>query len=173
MKKAGFALSVLFTVVIFLSFFLPWVSVGSKQVGAVTKLLTGKSQETIHSISGFQVPVLANGPDARLIISIAKIFSPGISGVDKKSYLIWIVPLLAVIMFFARMIWKNNKWVHLGTAVIGCAIFFVAVWQIKSTDLDKLVLQIRIVCGLWLIFWSYLGIGVLSAWDFIRLIKNK
>ncbi len=159
--------------VICISFFLPWVSVGSKQIGAVSKLLTGKSQETIHSISGFQVPILANGPDARFIISIVKIFNPGITGVDKTSFLIWIVPLLSVAMFLAILRWNRNRWLYLSIAVVGAAIFFGAVFKIKTTDLDKLVLQIKIAPGFWLILWGYLGIAGLSGLEFFKMITNR
>ena len=46
--------------IIVLGFFLPWARVESKQVGAITKILTGKRQEGIDAISGFKIPVMAN-----------------------------------------------------------------------------------------------------------------
>jgi len=52
------------TVIICIAFFLPWVKVRSEAVGGFTKILTGKKQMEVASISGFQVPVLANGKDS-------------------------------------------------------------------------------------------------------------
>jgi len=73
-------------VVIVISFFLPWVSIESKAVGSVTKLLTGKKQATINSISGFKVPILANSEESRFMITIIKIFQPDIENADKKKF---------------------------------------------------------------------------------------
>ncbi|UCC95225.1 MAG: hypothetical protein JSW40_00325 [Candidatus Omnitrophota bacterium] len=146
--------------IIFVSFFLPWVNVQSKQAGQLTKLLTGKRQENIASISGFDVPVLANGEEARLIASIVEIFKPGVKNVDKKSYLVWGIPIFALFILGLTLALKENKWLNIAVGIIGCVIFIAAVYKIKTTDLDKLVLQVRIGVGLWLILWSYLGLGI-------------
>ena len=86
-------------IVIFVSFFLPWVSIESKALGNVVKLLTGKDQTASYSISGYKVPVLANSDQSKLMIAIIKIFAPDITNADKKSYLIWIIPLLAIVIY--------------------------------------------------------------------------
>jgi len=172
MGKLYRLLMMLFVVLIVIGFFLPWVNIESKQVGSVTKLLTGKRQEIIHSISGFDIPTMANSEDARLIISIAKIIKPDIQGVDKKSYLVWSVPILALMILLLVFLWGKNRWLSLLYGIIGLAIFFIAVFKIKTTDLDKLVLQVRIAHGLWLILWSYLAIGIMAMGNF-RLIAAK
>jgi len=159
-------------VVIFISFFLPWVSVESQAMGAVTKLLKGKEQAKLQSISGFQVPVLANSDQSKLMISIIKLFQPGITNADKKSYLIWGVPLLAVIMLFLNKTLKNNKWVFLACGIIGVAIFTVGTFKIVTTDLDKLVIKANIGIGLWLILVGYLGIGIIQTLEYMRLNKS-
>ncbi len=159
-------------VIIFVSFFLPWISVESAAVGGVTKLLTGKKQSEIGSISGFMVPVLANGDESRFMISVIKIFEPGIHHADKKSFLIWGIPLLAVIMLGFTRLLKDNKWVRLGIGIVGVAIFVVAVFKITTTDLDKLVMKVNIAYGLWFILVSYLGIGIIQIMEFLRLNKS-
>ena len=121
--------------------------------------MTGKRQDEIHAISGFDVPRLANSDESRLILTVAKIFKPDVKDIDKKSYLIWIIPLLAVAIFLVNMVF----------GVIGVAIFAVTVFKLKTTDLDKVVLQIKIGVGLWLILWSYLGIGIASILRFFAL----
>jgi len=171
--KIGSIISAALVAVIFISFFLPWVHVESPMVGTMAKVLTGKRQAEIAGISGFDVPVLANGPDARLMISIIKIFNPGITDADKKSWLIWGVPIFAVLIFLASLFLGNNKWFNLAIAVIGIAIFIVAVYKIKTTDLDKLVLNARIGLGLWLTLCGYLGLGLLSAAGFVKSLVPK
>jgi hypothetical protein len=174
-KQAGATNIIIFALaaVIFVSFFLPWAHVEAQAVGAVSKLLTGKAQANIDSISGFKVPVMANSPDARLAMSVIQIFSPGIKNADKKSFLIWVVPLLAVAMAAAVSVMGRNKWVNLAIAVIGIAIFAVGTFKVMTTDLNKLVLNVRIGAGLWLTFWGYLGIGLASLANFAGLSGKK
>ena len=166
-------ISAVLVAVIFISFFLPWVHVESPMVGSVTKVLTGKRQAEIVGISGFAVPGLANGPDARLMISIIKIFNPSVTDADKKSWLIWGVPLFAVIIFLVGLFLGSNKWFNLVIGVIGIAIFLVGVYKIKTTDLDKLVLSAKIGLGIWLTLYGYLGLGVTAVINFIKALVPK
>lgn len=158
--------------IIFVSFFLPWVSVESAVVGKISKLLKGKDQAAITSISGFKVPILANDEKSKLMIAIIKIFQPGVTNADKKSFLIWVVPLLAVAIFLVSNSSKANKWTHLAFGVLGILIFVGATFKILTTDLDKVVIKISIGYGLWLILFGYLGIGILQMKEFLKL-KNS
>ncbi len=85
-------------VIIVVSFFLPWIAVEAPVIGGLTKVLTGKAQASISAVSGYDVPVLANGPDSRFMISVIQIFKPGIKDADKKSYLIWGGMLLTALL---------------------------------------------------------------------------
>jgi len=160
----------IFVAIIVLGFFLSWVNVESKQVGIVSELITGKHQEVIDSISGFDIPVMANSDETRLIISVLKIFQIDTKNIDKKSLLVFVVPLLAIAILFLNLSLKNKKILTLVIAIVATLIFLVATYKIKTTDLDKVVLQVKIGLGLWLILYSYLGIGLLHA---IKLIKPK
>ena len=160
-------------ILIVVGFFLPWVRVESQQVGTFTKLLTGKRQQAVDAISGLDIPILANSDESRLIISIAKIFNPGIKDVDKKSFFVLVMPILAIIIFLSTLFMGKNVWTNLIFGLLGIAIFAFAFYKIQSTDLDKLVLQIRIGLGMWLILYSYLAIGVLSLLNFGMLVKGK
>lgn len=161
------------TAVIVISFFLPWIGVESAAVGGVTKVLTGKRQASLGGISGYKVPVLANSSESRFMLSIIKIFMPNVQNADKKSYLIWVVPGLAMIILAVSYFLAKNKWVNLVFAIIGIAIFAVASFKIFTTDLDKLVLKVNIAYGLWFILLAYLGIGLLSLINFVNLLKKK
>ncbi|MFH1479271.1 MAG: hypothetical protein ABIG92_05820 [Candidatus Omnitrophota bacterium] len=171
MKKSYNPIMLVMALAIMVSFFLPWISVQSQQVGMFSKLLTGKKQATIDAISGFRVPVLANGKDARLMLSIIKVFNPGVKDADKKSYAVWVVPILAFILYILSTNFGDNKIVNILLGAAGCSIFFIAVYKILITDLDKMVLNVKIEYGLWLVLCGYLGIGLIN---FIKLLaKNK
>jgi len=169
MNKGSSFIILVFAALIFVAFFLPWVRVESAAVGQVSKLLTGKKQAAIDNISAFRVPIIANGPDARLMISVIKIFSPGITDADKKSYLIWLIPILAVVIFLVIYLFGKNKWVNLIFGLVGTLVFAVAAYKIKTTDLNKLIINITMGPGLWLTLWGYLGIGLAGLINFAKL----
>ena len=171
--KTGSLISAILAAVIFISFFLPWVQVESQMVGTVAKVLTGKRQAAIASISGFAVPGLANGPDARLMLSIIKIFNPGVTDADKKSWLIWGVPLFAIVIFLLGLFIADNRWFNLGVATIGILIFVVGAYKINTTDLNKLVLNAKIGLGVWLTLYGYLGLGINGVVNFVKALANK
>ena len=154
---------VILAFIVFISFFMPWVTVGAHVIGGVSKLLTGKAQASISDISGFSVPIMANGPDARFALAVIKIFNPSIKDANKKSWLIWGVPIFGVMLALLGIFLGKFKWLRIAIAVIGVAIFAVAVFKIKTTNLDKLVLNVKISYGLWLTLLGYLGIGIVNA----------
>jgi len=173
MKKTYKIALITLLAVIVISFFLPWIGVESKAVGKITKILTGKEQARLDTISAFKVPILANSNESRFMISVIKIFNPGIKHADKKSFLIYAIPLLAAIMATASWFLYKNKWINLACAIIGCSVFFVAAYKIATTDLNKLVLNVNIGLGLWLTLLGYLGIGILGIVHFIKLLKTN
>lgn len=166
-------ISLVLVALIFVAFFLPWVHVESQAVGRIAQALTRKPQAAMASISGFNVPILANSPDARLMISIIRIFNPDVANADKKSWLIWFVPGLAIIMFLLGLFMFNNRWFNLSLAVIGVLIFALGFYRITTTDLDKVVLNLRIGIGVWLTLWGYLGLGLLGLVNFLKLLGQK
>jgi hypothetical protein len=162
---------------IVISFFLPWVSVDAgiagKLTGKLSKIIEIKEQKIeLYSISGFKVPILANSKESKLMITIIKIFEPNITNADKKSFLIWIIPILAVAMFFAGDIFKDNKWVFLGIGLLGIVIFLGATMKIMTTDLDKAVMKVNIGYGFWLVLIGYLGLGIMGVIEFLGLQKK-
>jgi uncharacterized membrane protein len=160
--------------VIVLAFFLPWVSIESaSRVGKITEMITRKAEKITKSFSGFNVPQLANSSESELAIFILRLFNPGIKYADKKSYLIWVIPILAVIIAGAMLFLDKNKWVNLAVALLGIMIFTVALYKIKTTDLNKLILKIDIAAGLWFTLLGYLGIGSACLGNFLNLSGKK
>lgn len=160
--------------IIVISFFIPWIQVESPQVGAFTKLLTGKRQATLDSVSGFRIPVLANSDESRFMVEVIRMFNPEVKDANKKSYAVWIMPILAIIIAGAYWHLGKNKWLNLAVGIIGILIFIIAMYKISTTDLDKAVLKVAIAPGLLTTLWSYLLIGILGALIFTQsIIKGK
>lgn len=158
------------SVFIFISFFLPWVGVESVVTGGISKIL-GKEAKPLTTISGFKVPIMANGSESKLMITIIKLFNPGVKDADKKSYLIWLVPGLSLIMLGVIWFLARNKWANLSVGIFGVAIFAGAAFKILTTNLDKAVVKVDIMYGMWLTLVGYLFIGVLCFVNFVLLLK--
>lgn len=174
MNKICNLAALFFAAVICVSFFLPWISVESRVAGGITRLISGKDDASLKKISGFQIPVLANGPDARLMIGIIKLFNPSVTDADKKSWLVWGIPGLSVVLAFLICFFGNNNWVDLGIGVLGAAIFSAVTFRILAINLDKFFMNVVIAPGLWMILWSYLGIGLAGFFKFVsRQFKKE
>ena len=93
---------------------------------------------------------------------------------DKKSYAVWLLPLLAVALAAASWLFGKNKWVNLVISDICILVFAIGVFKISTTDLDKAVLKVTIQPGIWIILWSYLLMGAVGLFDFIsQTVKAK
>jgi hypothetical protein len=158
--------------VVLAAFFLPWVSINSPVAGFVSKVTSGKNDASFMKISGFRVPILANRADSRFTVEIIQLFNPGIKDADKKSWLIWIVPLLAVGIAAGFRFLHMNKWFNGAVFIIGLAIFAVGTVKLLTTDLNKLVMSVTISSGLWITLIGYLGIGLVSGLQLIKSIKK-
>jgi len=171
MKHASIIPVFICAALIFVAFFLPWASVDSSVKGFVSKAF--KSHDaSLMKISGYQVPILANRPDSHLMITIIKLFNPGITDADKKSWLIWAVPLFAVLLAVAYIFFKENKWFNLGVGLLGFIIFAGGAFEILTTDLNKLVMKVTIVEGVWLTLAGYFGIGLVCCFKFIQQLRS-
>jgi len=165
-------LMLIFAAVIVVGFFQPWVHTESMRMGKISQIIVGQQAVFGRNISAYDVPVLANGPDSRLIISIIKIFKPQITDADKKSYLIWGVPVLALLLLLLSLIFAGNRWVNLAIGIIGVVIFAVGAYKINAINLNKLALPVRIGSGLWMSLWGYLGMGLSSLGNLFYLLMR-
>ena len=154
-------------------FFLPWITVESKPVGSLMKILTGQHQETVQGISGFRIPIFANREESHIIITIATLFKPGIENVDKKSYLVWAVPVLAFIILVLALHNDRSELLNFLFAVIGLVIFAYSFYKLQTTNLDKLLFEVKPGLGGWLTLGGYLSIGVLGFLQFVILAAGK
>ncbi|MFH1360187.1 MAG: hypothetical protein ABIJ41_04020 [Candidatus Omnitrophota bacterium] len=166
-------LTTFLVMVITVSFFLPWITVESQAVGGFSKILTGKDQGVIDSISGFRVPLLANSKESRFMISVIKIFNPQIRDADKKSYLLWGVPLIAMLISLAGCVFKHIKIIRFFLGLIAVGIVCAVIYKLMSTDMDKLVLKVNIVYGLWLTLFGFFAIGVSELASALYLQKGS
>lgn len=191
MAKLLYVLAMLiFALIVVWAFFQPWVRIGTLdnadieipdigiakahipkiRFAKIPRVIIDQEEVFGRSISGYDIPVLANRPDGRSMISIIKIFKPQLTDADKKSYLVWGLPGLAAVIFLLSLIFARNKWVNLIIGFIGVAIFVIAAYKITTADLNKFMITIHIGPGLWFTLSGYLGMGAASLMNLFYLI---
>jgi len=171
MDKGLRAVLLLLVSAVVIAFFLPWVEVESQHVGAVSKILTGKKQAAIDSISGFEAPLRANSDEARLAVSVIGIFAPDTQDADKKSFLVFLIPGIAIGIYYLCKNYGKSPFLHLLLCVVALTIFGAGLYKILTTDMDKLILNVKIGSGLWITLAAYLGIGIVEALAFLEQKK--
>jgi len=151
------------TAVIVGCFFLPWIRVHVTSVAAAKELMGASDSASVFSTSGAGVPQFANGRTQKIFIKVAGLFFKSVKDADKKSYLIWSVVVLAVVVA-ALSVALKGKWV--ASAILGALCLVVAIGatvKILMTDLRNLAITVQICWPLWTILGCFLLMGVAHA----------
>ncbi len=194
MKKMIFSgLIIVCAVVIIASFFMPWAraSVNATKVAKnMANSANGKLQDTPFggkfvrgfdqatnaigdlgdievktTVSGYDIPTMINKKSSQAAIQLVQMLSKDAKDVDKKSKLVYLLPLFALICIVLAIIGLRYKVSVIAAALIGGAIGIGGLYELISTDLSKLPIQISILNGLWQTMYGYLLICILSiAW---------
>jgi len=194
MKKMIFAGSIIVcAIIIIVSFFMPWAraTVSATKVAknladsASSKLqntsfggkfVQGLKQATNAigdlgdikvktTVSGYDIPTMTSKKSSHVAIQLAQILFKDAKDLDKKSMLVYLLPLFAIVCIVLAAIGLRYKVSVIAAAVIGGAIGIGGLYKLISTDLSSLPVQISIEGGLWLTMYGYLLIFILSiAW---------
>ncbi len=162
----------LFSFIIILSFFLPWFSIEQFQTGVIKKIFTEEGV-VILELSGFNIPLKANGENASFILSLAKIFSPGLREFAYKSWLLWLLPCIAFSIAKLSKKFKKSRIFNLYVAILGLGLSLTAGYRAINLDLDKFVYRIELKEYFWITILSFFAIGVLGLMQLKHLIAKK
>ena len=191
MKKMIMAgLVIVCAVIIVVSFFLPWVRANvsvTKVATGLTSSATGKLQnspfagkfikgfntstnaignlgdiEVKTQVSGYDIPTLINKKTSKEAISIVQILVKDAKDLDKKSMLVYLIPLFAIVCVILAVIGLKYKLAVIAMAVIGGAISIGGLYNLFTANLAALPVQITIMNGLWQTMYGYLLICILS-----------
>ena len=194
MKKMIFAgLIIACAVIIIISFFMPWARAtvnATKVAKGLADSASGTLQNTPFAgnfiklfnqatnavgnlgdievkttVTGYDIPAMANNKSSHVAIQLAQVLFKDAKDLDKKSMLVYLLPLFAVVCIALALIGIRYKIAVIVTALIGGAIGIGGLYELVITDLSKLPVQISIENGLWQTMYGYLLICILSiAW---------
>ncbi len=194
MKKMIFAGSIVIcAVIIIVSFFMPWAKAtvsATKVAKNLANSASGKLQDTPFggkfvrifdqatnaigdlgdikvktTVSGYDIPDMINKKSSHVAIQLAQLLFKDAKDLDKKSMLVYLLPLFAIACIILAMAGLRYKISVIAAAIIGGVIGIGGLYELIATDLSKLPVQISIETGLWLTMYGYILICILSiAW---------
>ncbi|MDD5428897.1 MAG: hypothetical protein PHI58_06685 [Candidatus Omnitrophica bacterium] len=184
------ALIIICAVTVIVSFFLPWAT-ASLNVTKVARSLSESASTTLKetpfagkfvrgldtattaigafgdmevktAVSGYDIPTMINKRSSKIALSLAQTLFKDADNLDKKSLLVYLLPLFGIVCIVLTIIGLKNNIPVIAMAVISGAISGGGLYKLMTTDLTKLPIQIAIKNGLWQTMYGYLLICVLS-----------
>ena len=190
MKIIFAALIIICAVTIIVSFFMPWAkaSVSATKVAkSLTEAAAGplsqspfagkfikglnKATNAIEgmgdievkaAVSGYDIPTMINKKSSRIAISLAQTLFKDAKDLDKKSLLVYLLPLFGIVCIGLALVGFKSKISVIAMAVISGAISIGGLYELMTVDLTSLPVRISIENGLWQTMYGYLLISVLS-----------
>ncbi|MDP3792013.1 MAG: hypothetical protein Q8R38_08245 [Candidatus Omnitrophota bacterium] len=125
-------------------------------------------------VSGYDIPTLINKKSSQIAIAIASVMFKDAKDLDKKSMLVYLLPLLALVCIGLAIVGLKNKIAVIGMAVSSGGIAVGGLYNMMTVDLSSLPIQISIEQGLWQTMYAYLIISVISiVWIVLDLKEAK
>ena len=112
-----------------------------------------------HEVSGIQIPQLANQPDAKVAAAVIELLMNERQHVGAKSYLVYVLPGLALLAALLLTFLGSVLAVSLGAALLCAAVAGVGFWKLLTTNTTALFIAITIGPGLWLSLWGYVAVA--------------
>ena len=126
------------------------------------------------AVSGYDIPTLINKKSSQTAIAIASVMFKDAKDLDKKSMLVYLLPLLALACIGLAIVGLKSKIALIVMAVLSGGIAVVGLYNLMTIDLSKLPVQISIEQGLWQTMYAYLIISVIGiVWVALDLKEAK
>lgn len=123
-------------------------------------------------VSGYDIPTLVNKKSSQIAIAIASTMFKDAKDLDKKSMLVYLLPLFAIVCVVLGLVGIKNKIAIIVMALISGGISIGGLYNLMTADLSKLPIQISIEQGLWQTMYSYLMICIISVIWFVLDLKE-
>ena len=186
------------SIAIIFSFFMPWATIATS-VTKVSKDLTQAAEGSLadtpfagkfikqldkatsaigqmgdieikSAVRGNQIPAMVNNKTSKVALALAQVFFKDAGGLDKKSYLVYLLPLLGIACAALAVLGLKNKLYVIVMAVLAGAISIGGLYTLLTMDISSTIVKISIAKGLWNTMYSFLFICLAGiAW----LVLNK
>ncbi len=113
-------------------------------------------------ISGFQIPLLANRRNVKVVANLAKIFTKKDEQAGLKSWAVYLVPVLAVLFAWLISAYGKKKPVAIAVTVLSISIAGCGFYKLLTTN-TRASFAIDIGIGLWLSLSVYAALAFIAA----------
>ena len=178
-RKILAGLIVIASIIIVISFFLPWARV-SVSVAGVSKQLTESSHlpdrvaqrlkqitytmktfgdpEVKMTVSGYKIPGMVNNKTTRVAISLAEIMTKSATNLEQKSYLVYLFPLLGILCGVLAVNGSRSKARIVVMLLIAGIVGITGFYNLSTADMTGMAVNIDILNGLWDTIYAFLFI---------------
>lgn len=199
-----FLLSLIFvaTAVIIISFFMPWAEVKtsvmgiSKEVASAVKTnlgglpiagkVVGKIETLTSAISnlgdievkttvrGDNIPMLVNNKTSKVAITLAQVLCKSAEDLDRKSYLVYLVPILGIACSILALCGLKNRFFIIIMSIISGGVSIGGLYNLYTIDIKTMIVEISIGKGLWYAMYSFLFIFLVGIlWLIVGYKKSE
>lgn len=124
-------------------------------------------------VSGFQIPRLANQDNAKVALALMEMVTDQKQHIGLKSYLVYLLPLIALISAGLLTMKSDQRWIVLGVGMLCAVVFGIGSWKVMTIDPNTLLVVVTIGQGLWFSLAGYLGLSVCSIAHFYRQLTLR
>jgi len=169
-----------------IAFFMPWATVATSAVGITKEASSAfggkfgkeldKATEALSemgdisvksSVSGYQIPKLVNDETSKVAISVAEMFFEDVKDLDKKSYLVYLLPILGIVCAALAFFGGKNILYVIPMVILSGGAAIGGLYKLYTTNVSSLAVQIVIQNGLWFTMYSFLFISIVGIVWFI------
>ena len=129
--------------------------------------------EVKTAVSGYDIPTLINKKSSQIAIAIASVMFKDAKDMDKKSLLVYLLPLFALVCIGLAVIGLKSKIAIIVMIVVSGAIAAGGLYNLMTANFSNLVVSISIERGLWQTMYGYLLICVLGIIWIVLGAKTK
>ena len=191
-KKILASLIILASGVIVISFFLPWARVSvstmgiSKELSGIQKKLqgtplAGKVVEKLGvvttgisefgdisiktTVPGYRIPGMVNSKTSKVALSAVQIMTRSASGLEAKSYLVYLLPLLGIACGILAVLGLEKRIYIIIILAIGGIVGIKGLHNLSTAKLANVAVKVDIMSGLWNTMYAFLFIFLVGiAW---------
>ncbi len=181
MRKILAGLIIIASIVIVISFFMPWAKVSvsvveaSKQVVKSSHLpdkviarlkqvtytiSTFGDPEVRMTVSGYNIPEMVNNKTSKVAISLAEVMTKSTINLGQKSYLVYLFPLLGIVCGMLALAGSKSKACIIIMLLIGGIVGITGFYNLSTADLAGMAVKIDILNGLWGTIYAFLFIFI-------------
>lgn len=117
-----------------------------------------------RTISGAQLPRIANQPSAKVALALLELFTPKARAVETNIAAVYLVPSVAFLCGVLVTACSRTRVLLVGVSIVCAAIAAAGAWKLLTIQLHMQIVTLFIIgSGLWISLWAYAGLALAAG----------